>query len=306
MSTVEKVKVGLDECRMLALGVQVLIGFQFQGVFQPRFADVSLSSKLAQIGGLLLLLTSLGALIVPSTQHIIVEHLRATRRIETIVTRCLDLSLLPLAVALSLDIGTALRMSLGDAWALVFGCAIFVAAVGLWFAWALIARATKGVRERNMAAHRKSEDTPLAKKIDQMLIEARNVLPGAQALLGFQLTVFLAESFPKLAGGLKAAHIAALLLVAITVLLLMTPAAYHRIVYAGEDSQDVLRVGCRTVTLATIPLSGALALDTYVVCAHALDAPVAAGWMGASVFCALVAAWFGYPILSRAMRGTSQ
>ncbi|MDB5648686.1 MAG: hypothetical protein JWL62_206 [Hyphomicrobiales bacterium] len=118
--------------------------------------------------------------------------------------------------------------------------------------------------------------------------------------------MFLAESFAGLSDGLKAAHIAALLLVAITVLLLMTPAVYHRIVYAGEDTKDVLRVGSRTVTLATGPLSAALGLDTYVVCAHALDNPVAAAWIGASVFCGLVAAWLVYPILARVTRRTAQ
>jgi hypothetical protein len=305
MSTVEKVKIGLDECRMLALGVQVLVGFQFHGVFQPRFADLPPSSKMAQIVGLLLLLASLGALIVPSTQHIIAERFRATRRIETILTRCLDLSLMPLAAALSLDVGVALRTSMDDAFAIAVAAAIFVTALGLWFAWALVARSRKGIQERKMAAHRKSEVTPLPKQIEQMLTEARTVLPGAQALLGFQLTAFLAESFARLSSGLKVAHVSALLLVAVTVLLLMTPAAYHRILYAGEDSQDVLRVGSRTVTFATFPLSAALALDTYVVSAHALDAPVAAAWIGGVVFCGLTGAWLVYPVLARATHRTT-
>src|SRR6478609_3373923 len=126
MSTVEKVKIGLDECRMLALGVQVLVGFQFQAVFQPRFADLPASSKVAQIVGLILLLASLCALIVPSTQHIVAERLRATRRIATILTRCLDLSLLPLAAALSLDVGIALRTTVDDAWAIACAAAVFM------------------------------------------------------------------------------------------------------------------------------------------------------------------------------------
>ena len=49
-----------------------------------------------------------------------------------------------------------------------------------------------------MASQRQSEETPLPKQIDQMLTEARTILPGAQALLGFQLTVFLTESFERL------------------------------------------------------------------------------------------------------------
>src|SRR4051794_28112478 len=63
MSAVEKVKIALDECRMLALGAQVLIGFQFQSVFQPKFQDMPASSKAAHVVGLVLLLASLGSLV---------------------------------------------------------------------------------------------------------------------------------------------------------------------------------------------------------------------------------------------------
>jgi len=41
----------------------------------------------------------------------------------------------------------------------------------------------------------KDQQVPLAKKIDQMLTEARVILPGAQALLGFQLAVILTQAF---------------------------------------------------------------------------------------------------------------
>ena len=70
-----------------------------------------------------------------------------------------------------------------------------------------------------------------------MLIEARTILPGAQALLGFQLTVVMTEAFERLGQSEKFTHVAALILMAITVVLLMTPPALHRIVYAGEESK---------------------------------------------------------------------
>ena len=85
--------------------------------------------------------------------------------------------------------------------------------------------------------------TPLHAKIEQMLTEARVVLPGAQALFGFQLAIVLTQSFEQLPSASRIVHAASLLLVAVAVVLLMTPAAYHRIVYAGEDTQDMHRVG---------------------------------------------------------------
>ena len=43
-------------------------------------------------------------------------------------------------------------------------------------------------------------------------------------------------------------HAASLFLVALAVVMLMAPAPYHRIVYAGEDTEDVYRVGSVFVT----------------------------------------------------------
>ena len=60
-------------------------------------------------------------------------------------------------------------------------------------------------------------------------------------------------------------HAVSLFLVAIAVVLLMAPAAYHRIVYAGEVSEDMHRVGSALVTAATVPLALGLAGDVCVV-----------------------------------------
>jgi hypothetical protein len=51
---------------------------------------------------------------------------------------------------------------------------------------------------------------PTHKKIDQLLTEARVILPGAQALLGFQLAVVLTRAFDLLPAWSKALHALAL------------------------------------------------------------------------------------------------
>jgi len=47
----------------------------------------------------------------------------------------------------------------------------------------------------------------------------------------------------------------------------MAPAPYHRIVFAGENTEDMYRVGSTLVTGATLPLGLGLAGDVYVVIA---------------------------------------
>ncbi len=59
-----------------------------------------------------------------------------------------------------------------------------------------------------MSASQRAEP-PLSAKIEEMLTEARVVLPGAQALLGFQLAVALTHSFERLPFSSRLVHAAA-------------------------------------------------------------------------------------------------
>src|SRR5438874_8821518 len=79
------------------------------------------------------------------------------------------------------------------------------------------------------------EDLPLSKAAEYLLDECRMVLPGIQALFGFQLiAVFSAEFEQKLGHAEQVAHLGAIGLVAIAVAMIMTPAALHREAGAGQ------------------------------------------------------------------------
>jgi hypothetical protein len=43
MKIAQKLKIALDETRMLVLGAQILIGFQFRGVFQDLYSELPAS-----------------------------------------------------------------------------------------------------------------------------------------------------------------------------------------------------------------------------------------------------------------------
>jgi len=67
----------------------------------------------------------------------------------------------------------------------------------------------------------------LKTKIEQMLAEARVLLPGGQALLGFQFVATLTKSFHVLPISYQYIHVVDLCAIALAVTLLMTPAALH-------------------------------------------------------------------------------
>src|SRR5262245_25946426 len=75
----------------------------------------------------------------------------------------------------------------------------------------------------------KKEEVKLAAAASYLLEECRMVLPGIQALFGFQLIAVFNQGFDeKLSPGEQQLHFIALFLVALSAALVMTPAAIHR------------------------------------------------------------------------------
>lgn len=151
-----------------------------------------------------------------------------------------------------------------------------------------------------------SEQTGLHEKIDQMLTEARVILPGAQALLGFQLAIVLTQAFDRLPSSVKVVHGAALLFVALSIVLLMAPAAYHRIVYKGEDSEEFHRIGSRFVSYSTIPLALGLSADVFVVGIKIVSSELVSAMVAVAVLALLLGLWQGLPRLARLRRGPAR
>ncbi|HYL98081.1 MAG TPA: DUF6328 family protein [Blastocatellia bacterium] len=101
--------------------------------------------------------------------------------------------------------------------------------------------------------------------IHQVLTEARVVIPGAQALLGFQLTIALTSTFEALPRSSKYVHLASLGMMALSLVFLMTPAAYHRIVERGDSSWVFLGFSRKMLLAAMVPLPLGISGDFFVV-----------------------------------------
>jgi len=192
-----------------------------------------------------------------------------------VVTTIANLALAPFAIALGLDVVATFGLLFGEVSGVFAGITAAAMAISFWYGIPLAKRRHNCKQESAMATRLPEESpaTPLDVKIEQMLTEARVILPGAQALFGFQLAIVFTRSFADLPVVPMIMHAASLLL---TVVLLMAPAAYHRIVYGGEVSADMYRVGSALVTAATIPLALGLAGDTYVVMSKITGSPAVA------------------------------
>jgi len=132
--------------------------------------------------------------------------------------------------------------------------------------------------------------------IGYALTESRVMLPGAQALLGFQLLVPLTKSFESLPDAARTVHFLALVLVAMTVVLLIAPAAIHRIAFDGADDPRFLRLASRLVTAALIPLALGIASELYVAGVRLLPGSPNVVWIAAAAARVLIGFWYALPL----------
>lgn len=291
----KKVKIALDECRVLMLGAQILFGFHLRAVFQEQFGSLSPMSRILYVFAFVAMGVVSALLIAPSMQHRIVERGRTSGRILEATTLFAALALAPFALSLGADIAIVFGFKFGRPTGIAFGLGFAVLALALWYGIEYLLRRPNG-KERAMP---EEPDTPIDVRVEQMLTESRVLLPGAQALFGFQLTVLLTPAFDKLAESSRLAHAFALCSIALTIILLMTPPALHRISFGGQNTESFHRMGSAFVIAAAVPLALGISADIYVAVAKALGSQA----IGVAVACALAALlavlWFVQPLALR-------
>ncbi len=301
----DKVKTTLDEGRMLILGAQVLLGFQFRSTFEKGFDKLPEHAKYVKFGGLGLLLLAITLLMWPGAYHQIVEDGEDTHGLQRFATAVMGVALLPFALALGADffVGAESLFGLTQGVALALAVALF-----FWYGMEAVRRAGREpeVEERKEMSKRKDEEkeggTKVKDKIQQVLTEVRTVLPGAQALLGFQFAALLVEGFEKLPQSSKYVHFASLSLIGLAIVLMMTPAAYHRLVEQGEETEHFHRFASRTMLASMIPLALGITGDFFVVARKITESDGLSVGLSALALLIFYGLWFGFTLYRRHAR----
>lgn len=289
-----KLKTALDETRLLILGVQILLGFEFQSVFQDRFDQLATRAKALNLGALGLIVLSIAILIAPSMQHRIVEAGQSSTRLILMTNRLAGAALVPLTAGLALSAFVVVELSFGTLTGVAIAGLLACASVFFWFGLELLI-----VGHHQELEQMQSSSTPLKTKIEQLLTEARLIIPGGQALFGFQFIAMLTSGFDRLTQTAKVVHVVALCLIGMNVILMMTPAALHRLSFAGDESPRFLRMGSILVTIGPAFLAAGISAESYVVFLKALDNALIA--MAASIAAAilLLGLWYAWPLALR-------
>lgn len=140
------------------------------------------------------------------------------------------------------------------------------------------------------------EKLSLDSAASHMLEECRMVLPGIQALFGFQLIAVFNQGFSeKLAGSEQVAHLVALLLSAVAAALVMTPAAIHRYSEQRHVSERFIRLCSALLVASMVPLAVGLALDIYLISRIVLGSAAASTAVAGALLVLFLALWIVVP-----------
>jgi hypothetical protein len=137
------------------------------------------------------------------------------------------------------------------------------------------------------------EELELPQAVSMLVDECRMVLPGIQALFGFQLIAVFNQGFSEKLGDLEQhLHIAAIVFVVIAIGMVMAPAAYHRQTSPMHVSDHIVRISTNLLKWGMLPLAIALCIDLYVVSVVVIDATIAAA-IAILMLMLLLVLWYG-------------
>jgi hypothetical protein len=120
------------------------------------------------------------------------------------------------------------------------------------------------------------ERVPLKDAATFLLDECRMVLPGIQALFGFQLIAVFNERFAKeLSRGEQCVHFVGDRARGVAIAIIMTPAAIHRRLGVRRVTERFLVVSTRLLLASMVPLALGIALDFYLIARLVVDDGIA-------------------------------
>jgi DMSO reductase anchor subunit len=143
------------------------------------------------------------------------------------------------------------------------------------------------------------EAQSLEKETQSVESEARMVLPGIQAIFGFQLIAIFNESFARLEPFERVLHLTSLALVAVSTALIMAPAAYHRIAERGQVSKRFVDLASSLLAWAMAVLAAGIAVDFYIATRLAVDSRAAGILLALGVLILFGWLWFVFPLRQR-------
>ncbi|HEY2181168.1 MAG TPA: DUF6328 family protein [Solirubrobacteraceae bacterium] len=139
----------------------------------------------------------------------------------------------------------------------------------------------------------------LDRNLDEMMGELRVVVTGVQVLFAFLLIVPFNSGFVGIGPFERTVYLVTLVCSALAALCVITPAAYHRILFRQDDKRYVVQVANR-VTLVGLVLLALAMCGSVLLVTTKLYGATAGTITAALVASAFALLWFILPLLRRA------
>jgi len=141
-----------------------------------------------------------------------------------------------------------------------------------------------------------SKDLPLDKAATLVLDESRMILPGIQALFGFQLIAVFNDAFTeKLSVFEQRLHLLAIAFNVITTIIIMTQAAFHRQTSTKEVANEFIHIASRLLLLSMYPLAAGVCLEFYLISRMILNNVLLSLVFAVGLFSLFLLLWVGLP-----------
>lgn len=139
-----------------------------------------------------------------------------------------------------------------------------------------------------------SQEKKNDKEMRHIIEEARVILPGLQAVFGFQTIAVFNERFKDLETYAQTCHLAGLGLMVIAMAMLMTPAIYYRAQH-GHATSLMVKVSRRMIRGALMPLACGMSLDMLTVISLATNKLAPSIAASVLTFLLLLSLWYLLP-----------
>jgi predicted membrane channel-forming protein YqfA (hemolysin III family) len=142
------------------------------------------------------------------------------------------------------------------------------------------------------------DEEDLQREHEELFHELRSIIPGAEVLFAFLLTVAFTERFQRLTSFQRGVYFTTFLLAASALVLLLAPTAFHRVRFRQRDKEAMLRVANVEAIAAMVLMSLSIACVVLLITDLMFDTTLAwtlaiVAWLVASLV------WWAYPLARR-------
>ena len=138
-----------------------------------------------------------------------------------------------------------------------------------------------------------------AKAAPLIVDQARMLLPGIQALFGFQLIAVFNQSFSEILTPFEQRiHLLAIAMIVLTTITLITPAAYHRQMEVQDVTEGFIHLATRLILASMIPFAISICMEFYLISRIVLNDQVLSLIFSIGMLFLFLALWFGLPRMS--------